>query len=216
MFAQINGVRFRRFNLAAALSGVLLASLLTLMGWGFGSDVKAQAFFVRHALAAEPAMVADGRQNASAPHMTFAASSTRAGRSACGSRYGVDVSRFPRSWSGGYRGTSDNGNGPQSEWRDLRLEIDSVSADGTISGTCFIDGTPAYRVRGWIDLDTREVSIWGTEWIEQGHLVYMCRFDGTLSRDYGHMEGKKEALGGDPHPGPWELDATESGMVSGL
>ncbi|MDO4797935.1 MAG: hypothetical protein Q4A01_07940 [Coriobacteriales bacterium] len=119
----------------------------------------------------------------------------------------MTMDRFPREWNGTYRGTSDNGDGPVSEWRTLYLEIDSTSPDGSFEGICHVDGDLAYYCAGKVDLTTRAVSIWGTEWIEQGDLIYMCRFDGDVTQDWHTMGGTKEALGGDPHPGPWELHA---------
>ncbi|MDO4797561.1 MAG: serine/threonine-protein kinase [Coriobacteriales bacterium] len=122
-----------------------------------------------------------------------------------------NASSFPRSWTGSYQGTS-GGNGTQNKvYRDLGLQISSIDEGGSFSGTCYIDGDPAYSVAGMVNWSTGAIDFYGTDWINQGGLVYMCDFSGSLDSGRQNMSGTKVAINtesaDEAHPGPWELHA---------
>lgn len=122
-----------------------------------------------------------------------------------------NASSFPRSWKGSYQGTS-GGNGSQNKvYRDLALEISSIDEDGNFSGTCYIDSDPTYYVAGTVDWSSGAIDFYGTEWINQGGLVYMCDFNGSLDSGRQNMSGTKVAINtesaSEAHPGPWEMHA---------
>lgn len=91
---------------------------------------------------------------------------------------------FPRVWAGSYEGT----NGSEFVSRPVRFVFDSVSEGGALSGSCEItvvddDGTTtsSYRVDGYVDWDTGEFMVSGTQWINNaGGFTGMRSFSGYV------------------------------------
>ena len=121
------------------------------------------------------------------------------------------ASMFPKSWTGSYMGYSQYVEGGSTK-RTIRFVFSDVSDSGSIEGICYIGindpegGTGSYYVEGYIDWDTREISLHGTRWYKQEDVKYMRTFTGTVSYDYSTIAGTCEMNDG-TRPGDWTMQS---------
>ena len=121
------------------------------------------------------------------------------------------ASAFPKTWTGSYVGYSQYVEGGSTE-RTVRFVFTDISDSGSIEGICYIGindpegGTGSYYVEGYIDWETREISLHGTRWYKQEDVKYMRTFTGTVSYDYSTIAGTCEMSDG-TRPGDWTMQS---------
>lgn len=103
---------------------------------------------------------------------------------------------FPQHWSGSYLGNTIDEDGENVSVQRM-VWFDLSETNGQLSGTCSVgmddgsnnvDGT--FRVSGSYNHQTGEITINGTEWVNQGDLWGMRNFWGTVDASMRSMSGR--------------------------
>ncbi len=129
---------------------------------------------------------------------------------------------FPRTWRGTYDGyseyTADN-----TIMREIAMSFTRVNENGDVIVTCGVDGggtgsgsaSGTYQATGHIDWETGYIKVQGTKWIDQGDLLGMGGFKGTIDPSSWAIAG---GIWFDPEgeakDGVWHMRSADSSSLS--
>lgn len=131
-----------------------------------------------------------------------------------GMRSALSASNLPRSWRGAYEDYTTHTNDGVIE-RAVDIVFDRVLSDGSLRGTCYVGVNEqikgathgSYSVQGSIDWQTGAIHLYGTEWVDQGGLIGMGGFRGTVDAATWTIRGHWYDLEGEAQDGNWHMYA---------
>lgn len=124
----------------------------------------------------------------------------------------INANNLPRSWRGTYEGYTTHTSEGVIE-RSVTISLSQVGSDGSLEGMCYVGVDEkiagathgSYKVKGNIDWQSGQIHLYGTEWVDQGGLIGMGGFRGTVTTDSWAINGQWYDPEGEAQNGDWHM-----------
>ena len=126
----------------------------------------------------------------------------------------ISPSSLPRSWKGSYEGyTTHTSEGVIT--RSVTIKFTTVGSDGRVQGVVYVGESEmiagathgSYNFEGTLDFNTGAIHIYGTTWVDQGGLIGVGGFKGTVNPNNWTMSGEWYDPDGEAENGAWYMRA---------